>query len=306
MAYISALDEEDDEGRQTAAPPPVAGAPVAGAPVAPVAQQPAASRFVNFSRYLNANRDAASRTAQSISGSIDQNGQSVQNDLAGAQTAFGTAVQSGSNPVTGYTGPTSLADNKDQWTGLQDRARGVQDSATATASSGGLGALLQDQNRGAYGAGNRRLDTALTGYAGADQFAQTRERYGKLSDALTQANDASSKTAETSRATTTEAKTRYDAEQAAIAARAAATKQTTDDDKLLGDVNTLYENITKSLPKLSNPLHQRERFRLYEPQLREQVDRRYGQGAWDRYVAAKDKRNTARADAVRATVPGGL
>jgi hypothetical protein len=303
MAYISAFDDEEEEK-----PAATAGAapPVAGAAPGPVAQAaPAASRFVNFSRYLNANQGATNRTVQGITGSINQQGQAVQNDLAGAQSAFGTAVKTGSNPATGYTGPSSLADNAEQWTGLQDRARKVQDTAAATASPGGLGAVLQDQNRGAYGDGNRRLDTALTGYAGADQFAQARERYGKLSSALTQANDASTKTADTARATTADAKTTYDAEQKAAADRTAAAKQAADDDKLLIDVGSIMDKRTADL---RDPLHKRERVEYLTKtgQLKAEIESRFGAGAWDRYVAAKEKREQARAGGIRATIPGGL
>lgn len=215
MAYISAIDDEEE--KQPGAAPQAVGAsapPIAGGTAPAAAPQPAASKFVNFSRYLNTSGGGSN---SNIAGDIEKQGQAVQNDLAGAQAQFNQAVTAGRNPVTGYTGPNDLAASGAAWTGLQDRARAVQDSANATASPGGLGSLLQKQNPGAYSAGSRRLDTALTGYTNADALAQARERYGKLSDTLNQANNASVTTADAARTTTNDAKA--SAERAAETAR---------------------------------------------------------------------------------------
>lgn len=295
MAYISALDEEDED-KPAAASPVVAAA---GAP-GPVAAQPvpAASRFVNFSQYLNANRGGTQRAAQSITGDIEKQAQGVQNDLTGMQTQFRTDVQTGSNPTTGYTGPKDLAANG-QWTDLQGRARKVEDSAAATASSGGIGAILQGQNRGAYGAGNRRLDTALTAHVGADDFAKARERYGKMSDALTQANAASTTAADTARDTTTAAKTAYDAEQA----HDATVKQAAADEQLFEDVSaSINAQMTKMMGRNPTAQHVADWLKYHEPRLKPEMDAKFGPGAWDRYVAIKEKR----AAALRATYPGGV
>lgn len=319
MAYISAIDDEEDKQPVPGVVPPVAGQASAPGPVAQ--QQPQQSRFVNFSRYLDANRSGAQSTAQKISGDISKQGQQVGSDLSNAQQQFGQAVQSGSQAYTagrsmddvragaakGYSGPNALADNAD-WTQQQERARRAQDSANATASTGGLGAVLQEQNRGAYSGGNRRLDTALTGHVGADQFADARAKYGSMSDALNKANEASAKTADAARAATADAQGKYSAELKTREARAAEVKQAADAQKLLADVNALIDARTADLP---NPQHKSERvdYLTKSGQLQKEIEARYGPGAWDRYVAAKQQANDARSAAIKASYSnqfGGL
>lgn len=302
MAYISAFDD-DEEGKPAAL---TGVAPLAaGSAPGPVAQQqPQQSRFVNFSRFLDANRGAAQATADKISGDINKQGQQVSSDLSNAQQQFGQAVQNGSNAATGYTGPKALSDNA-QWQQMQDNARKTQDAAAATASSGGIGALLQEQNRGAYSGGNRRLDSALTGHVGADDFAKARERYGKMSDALNSANAASVQTADAARSATDAAKGQYDAEQAANAEREAAAKQAADDAKLLNEVEALIAQETKPWSGADQAQTRADYVKYHTPRWREMFDRKYGAGTWDRYVAAKQKAADARGGAIKATYTGG-
>lgn len=307
MAYISALEDEEEKAPQ---PGPVvkSSALTATTPAGPVAQQqqpaPTASRFVNFSRFLNANRDAAQNTAKQITGDISRQGDQVQNDTQKAQQQFGSAVQAGTvkyDPTTygeavqngrtppdlqalsqaKYSGPGALSDNAD-WQQLNDRARKVQDTANATASSGGIGAVLQERNRGAYSDGNRRLDSALTGYVGADQFAGARERYGKMSDALNAANTASEQTAGQARGASEAARAQYatDLKTREDEQSTAATS------KLVQDVDAYFATMGGKHPATGRPL---DLHYLLENEavLRGDFERRFGAGSWQRYIAAK-------------------
>lgn len=213
MAYIPAYDDDEKDQPQQATAPAAGGAAPTG-PVAaqPQQQQPAASKFVNFSRYLNANRDSAQNTANQMTAKADQEGAAVKQ---GVQQATATFQQSANatQPVQyvapvgrheqmslddgaaqSYGGPKALSDDAG-WSDLQKRSAALQDRANIYGRSSGVGAGLQERAAGQYGSGARRLDQSLVGTVGADQFAGLRDRYGKLSAALTQANDASKATA---------------------------------------------------------------------------------------------------------------
>ncbi len=102
---------------------------------------------------------------------------------------------------TQYAGPSSMS-GSNGWAALTDRARSAQDDVNATATPGGLGALLQRSATTPYSSGARGFDQALVGSAGAGQFADARSKYGRLSESLTAANTASEGVANAGRATT--------------------------------------------------------------------------------------------------------
>lgn len=193
MAYISALDEEEDRPAQAAAP---------GAGSATPAQAAApASRFVEFGRYLAANRDAAQASANRVAQGIEDKGNAVQTGLAGAQQQFNAATSQPLQSATTeelanetYTGPNSLADTSG-WSGLQSQVADAQDAAQATQTPGGVGALTGGQSEG-----GRRFNAALVGNVGAERFGQLRERFGRMADGLSAANAASVAQANTARA----------------------------------------------------------------------------------------------------------
>lgn len=176
------------------------------------------SRFVNFSRFLNANRDAAQQSAERVAGGIEGQANDLEPQIDAAQNTFNRGVQAGTptlasawsgqkngttfEPAVGgyapmgrndvraltnaqYGGPASIADNKG-WGTLTERAQRAGDSANATGTAGGLGALM----------GRRTgLDTALVGNTGADRFSGLRQRLGGISGRLREMTAASEKTA---------------------------------------------------------------------------------------------------------------
>lgn len=180
MAYISQQQQQEEEQRRQAAGGGGAGPDAPDATAAPQAQP---SRFVRFSQLLNANRDAASRTADHLVGGVDAQGAKLQNDLTAAKTDFTNALPAvpALKPYEeSFEAPQasgSLAGTPG-WQALQDRAAQVQDSANLLSSQHGRQAAL-----GEYGRGGE-LDAALAGGAGASKFRAARDRYGRLSDIL--------------------------------------------------------------------------------------------------------------------------
>jgi hypothetical protein len=217
MAYISAQEDDRNRlqgqgsGRQqlgaSSAPtlpgtaPPAAGDPQQAQGAASMPAPQTAGRFVNFSRFLNANRDAAQGAASNIVGDVKREGDAIQGQAQKASTAFEQNARStikpyvqGHMPSAGYSGPASVADTSG-WGDLQKRSQALQGTVNSFQTPGGLGAVI-DQNAGTAqrNVGARDLDSALIGTAGADQFASARSRYSDLASKLKALDDGSKKT----------------------------------------------------------------------------------------------------------------
>lgn len=100
MPYIE-KPEEDEEGLQAGATPGALAAPAAmggtrqldaAAPAASQNAGKAPGRFVNFSRYFNANADGARAAGTRVAAGLEKQGQGVQSDLQKRQGAFQTGV----------------------------------------------------------------------------------------------------------------------------------------------------------------------------------------------------------------------
>lgn len=172
------------------------------------------SRFVNFSRFLNANRDAAQQSAERVAGGIEGQANDLEPQIEASQKTFNAGVQAGTPKEVGmygnrpfdsalgmytpmarndvqslasaqYGGPTSIAQNTG-WGALTNRAQQAGDAANATGTAGGLGALM-GRHIG--------LDTATVGAAGADRFAALRQRLGGISGRLRDMTTASEQAA---------------------------------------------------------------------------------------------------------------
>jgi hypothetical protein len=173
--------------------------------------------FVNFSRILDANRPGAQRMADQLAGQVQQQGDKVEKDIAGAEQTFGQQVQQGTNTYNGGMGPGSANATGDQfraagaaaagaavgykgpkdWKGaginteaLSTGAVQAGDAARQLTSAGGRAALLGQGRAGPYGAGMSALDSALSGAALGGRAQQLATQYGGLSDKLAQAQRA--------------------------------------------------------------------------------------------------------------------
>lgn len=107
-------DEEKDnlqlaQGQAGQVAPVTGGAPQtqsqSPAPAANAGQTP--GRYVNFERYFNANKDAATNTGNQVASGIEKQGQSVQDELTQRQDTFGKAIQT--NLGGAATAPTKVA-----------------------------------------------------------------------------------------------------------------------------------------------------------------------------------------------------
>lgn len=175
MAYISQLEDEDDPALLGGpmARPQQAAAPGAPAPQA-AAPTPAGSRFVNFSRFLNANRDTVERSADSIVGGLDSQATGIQNDANALK--MGAAPPLPGRPEMDLEAPKKFR--------VQPRVAHRSTSTVADTLGGRVGALQEAAGKAFATPARSRFGAALVGAAGADQFADARQRYGNLSGAL--------------------------------------------------------------------------------------------------------------------------
>lgn len=103
MAYEFKRPEDEQEEKPTGPTGPFApgfgtgGGAVQAAPQA----APAQSKFVNFDRILNANKDVATRNANQLAGALQTNAQAGRTALAGVVGGFNSAVTAGTpqNPM---------------------------------------------------------------------------------------------------------------------------------------------------------------------------------------------------------------
>lgn len=112
MAYVlpTALEEEEmRKGQSRPAAAVATSSPGMGGTPSPQPQQAPAqvgTGFIDFGRYLNANRDASKRDAEKLAGGIARQGQAAQGQLKQAQQGFSDAVTAGSpNAFAGLTQP---------------------------------------------------------------------------------------------------------------------------------------------------------------------------------------------------------
>lgn len=172
--------------------------------------------FVNFSRYLDANRNTAASQAQGLADSANQQGADVEGRLNSAVTDFNQNAQvaqglgPGGNLVdpTGairrtYSGPSSLAEA--QGTGydtLLSDAQAAQDKAGDLGSEGGLRTTLQArQGSSPYTAGASRFDAGLISTAGQPALSDAASRYSNLAQRIRDSNTASQDAAAAAKAT---------------------------------------------------------------------------------------------------------
>ncbi len=98
------------------------------------------SRFVNFTQYLNANKDSAAAQAQALARSVSAHGQAAQTDLAGAQQKFSAGVQAGSGSGNAVQGGPTAKSKAGQVPGAQTGGGGKYSVLpSALASSPGSG-----------------------------------------------------------------------------------------------------------------------------------------------------------------------
>ena len=196
-------DDEEQKVQGQAAPAMAASfgpAPVAApAPASPNPQpQPAAgsgSGFVNFDRILNANRDAATATAGGMYADAAKKGDVAQGKINEAKNVYDS--ENASFRAAGNYGGQykSMADLGGMYQGAMKSAYEAQQGVQALQSDAGRQAVLENKygKTGNYSPGASRMDAALTGAVGGQKFAGLNQRFGKLTQSLTDANAAAAK-----------------------------------------------------------------------------------------------------------------
>lgn len=194
------------------------------------------SGFVNFDQYYNANADSAQKSASQLAQNAWKQGQDTENNIDNAFRKFSDQAAEGTNtapsnlsvggslnnafdptrPETaqpqaqpagqvspeearsgaqrGYSGPGSLLDA--QFGDLTGQVENANQNLNALGSSEGLQSLYQNQGDNQ---GESQLDAALSGRAGAQQFRDTRDRFGSLEGFLSKKADAANSLADSGR-----------------------------------------------------------------------------------------------------------
>lgn len=153
---------------------------------------PRGSGFINFDRYLAANRPQAESLAAKLAGGVEDAGAGVEQDLAAAQGQFDqglaagrltydpmqlTAAKASDLAKRQYTGPMALQGLDD----LAKRSTDVQQRAGALGTVAGRVATLQGLNKSPmYTLDQAGLDSALAGAAGGSRFDALKAKYGDL------------------------------------------------------------------------------------------------------------------------------
>lgn len=159
-------------------------------------------QFVNFQRFMDANRGAGQQAAGAVANSISQQAVNAQKAVGNARDQFakdalagaGVSGTSGSGSARvaapAYTGPaSSAADPNIDSAGLAQQTDAAAQAARASTTQPGLQALFQQQYAGSTPGGNA-LDAALGGAYGGTQFQALANKYGGLSSALGQGDAA--------------------------------------------------------------------------------------------------------------------
>lgn len=171
--------------------------------------------FVNFSRYLDANRGAAANTAQGLADEATAQGQGVEDRLNGAVSGFNAQAQVAPNGrdaagnIQVYRGPSSLAETQGAAYGtLLSDADAAQSHAGDLATESGVRTSLQAKQRAGYTPAASRFDAGLVSAAGQPALSDVASRFSGLSQKIRDANTASGDVA-------TAAKAQSDANEAA-------------------------------------------------------------------------------------------
>lgn len=330
MAYTPYQDDDEDEFRPAGAAPAAASAPGAAAVAAPA--QPQGGRFVGFSQYLNANRDAAQRTAGQVADGVEKQGQGAEGALRQAQGAFRQDVQRGApgysmpaapsarataapraqlqagtpsmRPQGLYSQPSLEQQAQATYSGPGSLAEGsgyealvgqTEKAAAAarnTGTSAGLQAVMAEQGRAASTSGGRAFDAGLVGATGQGRFAQVRSRYSGLSQLLTDANKESETLAGDAKA---------GVDTAAAGARDTLAKQKADDDARAKQDEARRAKEAEEDALLDRVLldfqgnEANMEAGMYTPEFKRLFEGTYGTGSWVRFVAAHQRRKGATA-----------
>lgn len=168
--------------------------------------------FVNFSRYLDANRGAASQAAQGLADDVTQQGAGLENQLNDQVNDFNAASAAGilaptrrgymASNADAYTGPQSLSQYKStDYNNLLSSADSLGSKASDLGNEAGVRTALQAKAGPAYSTGASRFDGALVNAAGAPVLSATASKYGTLSQRVRDADTAAGQTAAANTAT---------------------------------------------------------------------------------------------------------
>jgi hypothetical protein len=289
-------------------------------------------RFVNFDRYLAANQSGAQQSANAVSETVGKQAKKAEqavgiaNRTQGERIATNTAtvptVGSYYNPLSKkqqsvvgaptdsqlqslagfqYRDPGSIV-NTGEYANAVAAVADAKPAVDATGTQAGLQTLLQDQNgsNGNYTAGTNRLDAALTGAAGAGQFAELRSKFGGLEKMLSDSITSDATAREQARATS-EASARYASgelgkRKAAADARAEAdAAKAKYDEEMLAKVKSTPadEEDTAVFLGVRNGT-------MSEDEARATLDAKYGKGFYDAAVAEGQKMREGWAEGRRA------
>lgn len=178
--------------------------------------------FVNLADWSRANAGASNSLANRLAGDVQQQGEAVQRGLGNLQSQFRDAADAGEIRYEDpegleradylsrmqYAGPRGLSDvgGVGAYDALLGRADAAERAANRVGDYYGRQAQLQGLfgQTGAYTPGQQRLDSALSGIAGAERFGQLQSRWGNLYGQAQQA-DAMARTDAAERTTASEA-----------------------------------------------------------------------------------------------------
>lgn len=287
MAYVMKKPNGAPQQREDRwAPASVTGTPM-GAPAMPAqtsapqkAPGAASGRFVNFSRYLNANKDIAQREGQKVADQVERNASGAA--AAATQAKQNADIRANPLPPQAYelepTAPRPVDTGVTAADAAKKAGTAQQQMKIGTQSGAGRQALF----------GTSRLNSALMGAQVGGQLQQTATRYGGLSKMVADARaaeTASDATLASRKAASDAQATQATADQAGQAEaqaqkEAEAREATADEDSLWFD---LWQQGALRNVYWGDDLAQQLRWRA-------ELDKKYGTGTYDKVRAAVIRR----------------
>lgn len=228
--------------------------------------KPLSAKYTSLGEYMGLNQGQGKQQADRIGQGINNAASGVSEQLGTQQGNFDYALNAGSstfNPnaskndayaksktnygVTDQRYNNLSTYNPSGYDKLSKDAYATQQKARATGDSGGVQDLVnQEYQTGGHSSGESMWSGALTQNEGADRFADLRNKFGNLSQYISDQNDLSAGKADVARNTTEQSKQQYadlyaskQAQEDAEAARQKAAKKKSDDTFALDQARAL-------------------------------------------------------------------
>lgn len=298
-------DDEDEKAQATTGAGMSGMGAAAGGPGTPV---PAASavpaqspgKFVNFDRYLSANKTGAQNMATGLVKDATQKANTGMDAVSALESRHNAGIADAKQNKDG-NGPQNFGQNSlveaPDYQNASDLVRQGTQAVGQLNTQGGVQTALQEKNSraGNYTGGMSRFDTALTNSVGRRQFGDLKRQFAGLDGRLGQATEASAKASADHNAWA-------EGERGRIAEEKRLAQQTLD------DADTARKTAEAEEDEIFNAAYLNNAYQTGDDEwLKRVLERDFGPGAWEKFLRARARRQGQGGQLVNSmyTNPGG-